>query len=381
MYAIVVIGYNRNRSMERLLTSLKEANYYGDAVDLIISIDKSDNDKVKCVAEEFVWDFGRKILKVYQEKQGLRKHILACGLYLNTYEAIAVLEDDIIVSPFFYRYMKNTIAFYEKDENIAGISLYGHSWNVIANMPFQPIYGKYDTYFMQFAQSWGQIWLRKPWEDFYNWYCSNETIFSEKCEKPFPESVANWPETSWLKYHIKYCVENNKFFVYPYISLTTNFTESGTHNKKLTRFQVPMLYSDKVNYILADFEAGTKYDAFFENINLAEELEEKYKDICVDIYGYKPITQNRYLLTTKILNYEILDSFALELRPHEMNVSRRIQGMDIYLYDTAAYRKQRTKKSTAIVKRWNYHLQERFLMWNEIIPVAVEKITDLFKNR
>ena len=41
--AIIVIAYNREESLKRLLTSLNNAIYESDDITLIISIDKSDN--------------------------------------------------------------------------------------------------------------------------------------------------------------------------------------------------------------------------------------------------------------------------------------------------------------------------------------------------
>ena len=39
--AIIIIGYKRRDSIERLLRSLERANYDGDTVDLVFSIDNS----------------------------------------------------------------------------------------------------------------------------------------------------------------------------------------------------------------------------------------------------------------------------------------------------------------------------------------------------
>ena len=40
IFCIIVVGYNRPASMERLLDSLLKAEYFGDQVDLLISLDK-----------------------------------------------------------------------------------------------------------------------------------------------------------------------------------------------------------------------------------------------------------------------------------------------------------------------------------------------------
>ena len=83
-YAIVVVAYNREKSLQRLLRSLEKAEYYGDRITLIISIDKSENSLVQEYAEAFIWKHGRKIVTVQKHNLGLKKHVLQCGNYLNT---------------------------------------------------------------------------------------------------------------------------------------------------------------------------------------------------------------------------------------------------------------------------------------------------------
>jgi len=135
-YGIVVVGFNRVDSISRLLYSIDKA-YYDEKVDLIISIDNSGANVVEQFAEKFNWAFGEKIIKVSDVRLGLRNHILKCGNYLNEfgYDAIIILEDDLFVSPGFFNYAKQAVDFYKGDQNIAGISLYQHSWNVNADRP------------------------------------------------------------------------------------------------------------------------------------------------------------------------------------------------------------------------------------------------------
>ena len=71
--AILAIGYNRVDSISRLLESLNVANYGGDQVPLIISIDNSGSDDVEKYANQFLWKHGEKIVKTYPERLGLRK--------------------------------------------------------------------------------------------------------------------------------------------------------------------------------------------------------------------------------------------------------------------------------------------------------------------
>ncbi|MDM0948410.1 hypothetical protein QTI79_04160 [Clostridium perfringens] len=338
--AIVVIGYNRPNSMQRLLNSLKVAEYYLDDVPLIISIDNSGSNNVKEVAEKFIWPYGKKTIKTYNKRLGLKKHILECGKYTLSYKNIIVLEDDIYVSPVFYKFAKEAVEFYKNNKQIAGISLYSHACNVVCNRPFSPIADRYDTYFMKFAQSWGQVWMKESWNEFINWLNSEDS--QKNLSNEVPESINNWPETSWLKYHIKYLVDKNKYFVYPRKSLTTNFTDIGQHAKlKSTAYQVEIELDSFKKFYFAPFDSfSVKYDVYFENEDIYKKLKLEKNDLCVDFYGAKKNKTNcRYWLTTNKENYKIIKKYSLSLRPQDLNVLENINGNDIFLYDTTVQEK------------------------------------------
>lgn len=346
-YAIVAIGYNRPQSLKRLLYSLENAYYGTDKVPLIISIDNSGNDAVQKCAEAFHWSHGPKNVVTYPERQGLRKHILHCGDFLYENDAIAVFEDDVVAASGYYNYMKTAVEKYWDDKRIAGISFYNHLWNVHVDMPFEPAPSPYDTYFMQFAQSWGQVWLKNQWFDFKKWYEKNDTEFG--LIKDVPTSVCNWPKSSWLKYHIRYCIEKNMYFVYPYIALSTCFSDAGEHWKVPdTHLQVPMLSGKKDEYRFPDFQDSdcVVYDAFFERRWLFGKLNGiDLSDASFNLYGYKESTEGKkYVISMKTLPYYAIASFGLSYRPHEQNVILSAQGNAIFLYDT--YKSSQVQKSS-----------------------------------
>ena len=108
-YALVVIGYNRIPGMLRLLESIEHAEYGNDQVTLIVSLDNCGDSGPEEAAKSFRWTHGEKIVRTFPERQGLRNHILSCGDFLKEYDAIAVLEDDLLVSPAYYQYMKQAV--------------------------------------------------------------------------------------------------------------------------------------------------------------------------------------------------------------------------------------------------------------------------------
>ena len=197
---IVAVGYNRPDSLSRLLNRLNTCEYGNDSVLLIISLDNSGDSRPEALAASFSWQHGEKVIRTFPQRLGLKKHILTCGSYLEQYDldAIAVFEDDIFPALGFYNFMKQAVRFYESDMNIAGISLYSHTWNFHCSQPFSPLKSDtYDVFFLQVAQSWGQVWMRKQWKDFEAWLLSHPS-FSPSAR--VPETYTSWPESSWLKY-------------------------------------------------------------------------------------------------------------------------------------------------------------------------------------
>ena len=356
--AIVAIGYNRVESLKRLLQSLSVAYYDCDKVDLFISVDNSGTDVVLKYAESFCWGYGNKIIKSYPKRLGLRQHVLTCGDLVYGYDGLAVFEDDIYVAPSFYSYMKQAISMYANDCNIAGISLYSHLWSEQHQRPFSPEKKEYDNYFLQYAQSWGQIWMPKQWKEFKDWYKKNSGDIVQ--DSRTPQHITKWPETSWLKYHIKFCIENNKYFVYPYYSFTTNFVEIGQHCKT------------------SNNPSGVYYDAFFERKQLGKELSILEGDLTVDLYNSKEKDNSRYLLSSARLDYKVLHSYGLKLRPHEMNIIKGIDGEDIFLYDTSEKASNKFKSDWDFA-RWYY--DSRVFDYKYLLRILVKILNLKIRNR
>jgi len=107
--AIVVVGYNRPKALERLLRSIHDADYsdYSD-ISLVISLDKGPSE-VRDIASSFLWRYGPKRLIIHEARLGLRSHILSCGDLSQTYRTVIILEDDLVVSPAFYDYAVQSV--------------------------------------------------------------------------------------------------------------------------------------------------------------------------------------------------------------------------------------------------------------------------------
>ncbi len=380
-FGIVVIGYNRIDSIKRLVESLHQADY-SQKVDLIISIDNSGTNDVEEYAQTIEWSFGEKIIKTYPERLGLKNHVLKCGGYINEYgfDALIVLEDDLVVSPAFFNYATQAVEKYMDDDTVAGISLYSHSWNVNADRPFTPVTKGYDVFFMQYPQSWGQIWMKKQWNAFYSWY---EGKKYEKVDVArVPANVLAWPKSSWLKFHVEYCIDTNKYFVYPYQSLSSNFADAGTHYAFSTnRMQIPLELGCERKYSFPEYREQTAvYDAFFENEQVKAVLDIPDGKLCVDLYGKKTDYNSDFLITTQELPYKIIRTFGLQMRPWELNVLYKVPGSEILLYDL----KQTGEKKKIAHKsllHWVYDTRGEVILKRNFIDIIVYEVLNKIRKK
>ena len=334
---IVVSAFNRPSSLKRLLKSLALANYPSAEIKLIISIDKSEMTQVAEIAKDFLWKYGPKEIILHPKHLGLKSHILSCGDLTQQEGAIIVLEDDLLVSPHFYSFALHALNFYASSNVVAGISLYGYKVAESCFYPFEAIEDGSDCYFMQVASSWGQIWTSEQWSDFRVWLQANP-ILSKKSN--IPSYLHKWGEHSWKKHFIQYLIHSKKYFVFPRVSLSTNFEEPGTNAASEKVFQVPLQLGERNYNFFQLRESRAIYDAWFEIepdcLNKWNESLLKF-DYTVDLYGTKN-TDNintKAVLTLKNGQSALL-SFSDDLFPPENNVALNLHGSKIALRELAS---------------------------------------------
>lgn len=374
--AVVAVGYNRPDSMEKLLLSIIDADYEKDEVDLIVSIDKGERqDEIVHVAEKLKWEYGKKNIRKFSERQGLREHIIQCGDLTEIYDAIIVLEDDLVVSKWYYSYVKQMIYAYKDDSRIAGISLYKHQIHPGVCRPFEPVNNGYDVFFMQFAMSWGQCWTRSMWRNFKAWYEKNKEA-DLSVGNILPKYIANWNQQSWLKYYMRYIVETNRYFVYPYFALSTNASDVGEHCRIPNNDYQIALLQGKLIYRIPSFEETIKYDIFFERQEIDPIPEIKGRKI-LDLYGSRSVYENaNYIISTSSLPYKVVMSFQLKYRPIEMNVLNPSEGQGGYVYDVSEPQNKKLV-NTDIITRYDV----RAIHWKKLLHLGWNGFREAVRER
>ena len=357
---IVVIAYTRLYTLKRLLLALDKAIYPSD-VRLIISIEKAENNlDILKYATDFEWKYGEKICVYQKQHLGLVNHFFKCCDLTQQFGPIILLEDDLFVSPVFYKYASDALQFYEHEEQVGGISLYTISRNGYNKEPFIPLPDESDIFFLQIEYCLGQAYNPAHWLAFRDWY-TNETNHKILPQDNLPEMFFSFSATTkWFHIVTKYLVQNNKYFVFPRTSLSTNFGDIGEHfNRTTTYFQVPLQYF-KTGFHFKNFiQSYSVYDSFFEILSF--KLKHFVKDLQtydfdVDLYGLKS-TRNikeKYVLTTKLCKtYE--KSYGKGMLPLEMNIIEEVPGKNIYLCKKTSLKNGKLSRNYALMKNHEFY--------------------------
>jgi hypothetical protein len=156
---IALFAYNRPVHTRQTIESLRRNALAGES-ELIIFSDGPrpgpDRQKVESVRDYLRTVTGfKKINIVEREKNaGLAQSIIS-GVteVVNRYGRIIVLEDDMLVSPFFLEYMNEALEFYEDEERV--ISIHAYLYPLQAQLP--------ETFFLRGADCWGWATWKRGW--------------------------------------------------------------------------------------------------------------------------------------------------------------------------------------------------------------------------
>ena len=252
-----VIAYRRPESLARLLSSLKAAHYDGDKVDLHLHIDAADTaaagDLVAQVrqianAEKASWQFGVVTVDEAKTHRGLRDMWLQSWVPRTLSERGLILEDDIELSPQYYRWLKSAHSTYAGSSSLAGISLQRLAWSP-SGRPLNRLPGHVPL-LSQTVSTWALSPSAEHWRGFQRFMqgrsdsASTVAKFSALNAEPGYALQAGWnrhdPKEAmqlWSPAFAVYCSSKGLKTLYPslqpdYHALAVHWRESGTHYKR-----------------------------------------------------------------------------------------------------------------------------------------------------
>ncbi len=280
---IVIFTYNRPWHTQQVLDSLALNEEAKDSLLYIYCDGAKDNAEEKIVKEinqvrliaKSENRFKQVIVKEQTKNKGLANSIIdGVTEIVNKYGSIIVLEDDIIVSNYFLKFMNEALLKYESEETVISISAYIYP---IKNLPTQ--------FFIKGADCWGWATWKRGWDIFE---CDGKKLLNHLERKKLTYSFdfnGSYPYTQMLKNQINgknnsWAIRwnasaflNNKLTLYPNISLVENigFDGSGTHSgiekyHQAGLLEIPMVL--KTIQISENIDATKMISNYFKTLKL-----------------------------------------------------------------------------------------------------------------
>lgn len=218
---LVVLACKRPLALNALLTNLhsvgESGGYEGHSVPLLISIDVPRGKlappaDVVGLANGFGWAHGEKTVKVQAQHQG----IIGQWLNLRTTASnpwMAVLEDDLALSPCFYSYLLRARQVFGHREDVAGFTLQKHGpcltegdFCAVRDVPMDR------PYLVRCVGSWGFMPTPSSWAQFIDWQAAHNMTKPTASlprqlvhHKWYEEFVANDKlDSFWTIWHLAY---------------------------------------------------------------------------------------------------------------------------------------------------------------------------------
>ena len=266
---VLLFVYNRPFHTRKVIEAL-QVNEYSLQTNLIIYSDASNdpfNLEVIQTRNYLKNVGGFKSISIIerQENWGLAKNIIdGVTSIVNRYGKVIILEDDLVVSPYFLKYMNEALDLYEKEEKV--ISIHGYVYPVKRTLP--------ETFFIKGADCWGWATWKRGWDLF----CSDgKALLIEKrnLKKEFDfnnsypycrmlrQQIAG-KNNSWAVRWYASAFLHNKLTLYPGRSLVNQIgmDGSGTHCSTNEMFDVPLTNSSIVLSNIDIQESKLGRDAF-----------------------------------------------------------------------------------------------------------------------
>jgi hypothetical protein len=109
---ISVITNDRPDSLTRLVTSLQNARYFGDTVNLRINIEQDSDTDTLQIVNDLQWEHGSTSVNHRVIHGGLLSAVVESWYPHSNDSYGLILEDDVEVSPLFWAWVKMTLLRY-----------------------------------------------------------------------------------------------------------------------------------------------------------------------------------------------------------------------------------------------------------------------------
>ncbi len=235
---IVLFVYNRPWHTQQTVEAL-QSNKHAKESNLIIYSDAPKNNQdcseVRAVRNCIKSITGFKSIKVIERKKnwGLANSIIdGVTKVVNEYGKIIVLEDDLVTSPYFLKFMNEALEFYEEEEKVFTVSGY-------SNIKIPKSYAD-EVYFAHISTSWGWATWEREWNTVdwniasYAKILNNKNLYSDLLNKVGNSRLNMLKKQirgnidSWAVRRLFSQLLQNKMTVFPIKTFIRNIGHDGT---------------------------------------------------------------------------------------------------------------------------------------------------------
>lgn len=266
---IVLFTYVRLEHTKKTIEALRN-NIYAKDSELYIYSDGAKNteaeNKVNELREYLKTVDGFKKIKIIEREKnwGLAKNIIdGITNIINEHGKIIVVEDDIITSKFFLKYMNDALVVYENEKKVIAIS--GYNYTMENNIS--------DTYFLPIFSCWGWATWERSWENYERNPQELIKKYDKKMIKEFniDNNVKYWNQVkdnangslyTWAIFFYELVFRMNGVCLYPKISLVNNigFDDTGEHCREETVYNCE-IYDREIDVSKIEIDVDEKmYD-------------------------------------------------------------------------------------------------------------------------
>jgi hypothetical protein len=292
---VILFAYNRPNHIKKNIESLLKNKEAGQS-DLFVFSDapKKEEDKLKVeqVREYLstITQFQSVTIVKREFNYGLGKNIIdGVTEIVATYGKVIVLEDDLVVSPYFLEYMNEGLELYENDDRV--ISIHGYVYPVKEKLP--------ETFFLKGADCLGWGTWKRGWGIFEPdgnlllkkiLESDEANAFDYNNAYPFTQMLKDQSEgknNSWAVRWYASAFLNDKYTLYPRKSLVYHAggDGSGTNTGYDTQLDVTLskkpIKLNKIN-VEQNISAYNSFVRFYKTIShpsILYRLKRKIKTI------------------------------------------------------------------------------------------------------
>jgi len=305
------------------MRSLLNANIRGN-MNLTISCEAQASLQVKQYVDQVEWPFGSYDVIHQKNQLGVDGHNIACMRMIEKLGSALILEDDLVLSPYFQDYLLACSDIVKRERKLSGVSLYRYPMVEHDHFPFQLIPNDEFVYYQQRSSSKGAFYtwdMIKGYLDFYANFDNDYTKYS------LPANVKKWSNEVWEKSFYCYLLQKDKYIAFPRFSFVTDSGDDGVHMRKDTdkyAHQSQLYLSNKIGSVSIWEETDNVYDSYYELLPSRYKrmvVELKDYEFEVDTYGHKFLESIRapLLLSSKTCKKKIM-GWERRLKPEVNNI-------------------------------------------------------------